>query len=482
MRFYYKISLEGDDGKKLSDSAIDAREGLLDDRKNDKTDNLEACLELLEDVLLSEQAPEFPEALSALPRLRRLYDCALALRASLVRFAKGDIRLDVEGEGYVIENLRELREQLTRLTTHTEMRGEDGYSDSARMMGDLFGSLEGMTIEFSDTIAALKESEANLIKLTDELHESEDRLRLASACTQDGIWDIDLCTGKAFFSPRLWEIFRWPYTIEDDVAFNPQVWSRFIHPDDRERWLDCLMTTALKRKGNGSSREINYSEFRMKGGDGKYRWVASHHMLLTGEDGVPYRFIGACQDIQERREHEEAIRMQATHDQLTGLPNRYLYNDRLAQMMVMSKRGNASVVLVIWDLDAFKAVNDTYGHLAGDHLLAGVAGRMRSCLRETDTLARFGGDEFVMILASASGNEAEVAVQTTDRIFEALSRPIDIGSASLTVSASCGISFFPRHATDGEKLLALADEALFHAKRSGKNRAAIWSPEMNQCK
>ena len=332
-----------------------------------------------------------------------------------------------------------------------------------------------------ENVLSLKKSETDLTRLTEELHESEDRLRLASACTQDGIWDIDLCANKAFFSPRLWEIFRWPYRVEEDVTFNPQVWSRFIHPDDRVQWLKCMRATSLRRRIKRPPREIDYAEFRMKGGDGKYRWVASHHMLLTDEHGIPYRFIGACQDIQERREHEEVIRMQATHDQLTGLPNRYLYNDRLAQMMVMSKRSNASVVLVIWDLDAFKAINDTYGHLAGDHLLSGVAGRMRACLRETDTLARFGGDEFVMILASTRGKESEVAMQTTDRIFEALRRPIDIGNASITVSASCGISFFPNHATEGEKLLDLADRALFCAKRSGKNRAVVWSPEMTPC-
>ena len=330
-------------------------------------------------------------------------------------------------------------------------------------------------------VLSLKKSEADLTRLSEDLHESEDRLRLASACTQDGIWDIDLCTNKAFFSPRLWEIFRWPYRVEEDVTFNPQVWSRFIHPDDRGQWLKCMCAASLRRRDNRPPREINYAEFRMKGGDGKYRWVASHHMLLTDERGVPYRFIGACQDIQERREHEEVIRMQATHDQLTGLPNRYLYNDRLAQMMVMSKRSNVSIILVIWDLDSFKVINDTYGHLAGDHLLSGVAGRMRACLRESDTLARFGGDEFVMILASSRGKESEVAAQTTDRIFEALRRPIDIGSASIIVSASCGISFFPNHATDGEKLLDLADRALFSAKRLGKNRAVVWTPEMTLC-
>jgi diguanylate cyclase (GGDEF)-like protein len=148
--------------------------------------------------------------------------------------------------------------------------------------------------------------------------------------------------------------------------------------------------------------------------------------------------------------------------------------------MVMAKRNNSSLIFIVWDLDGFKDINDRYGHLAGDALLVGVAKAMRSSLRETDTLARFGGDEFVMLLSSASGNEEEVSRQATVRIFDVLKKPIDIGEAMVSVGASCGISFFPRHTSEADELFNLADKALYMAKRTGKNRSLIWSPEVEE--
>ncbi|MDR3321143.1 MAG: sensor domain-containing diguanylate cyclase, partial [Synergistaceae bacterium] len=308
------------------------------------------------------------------------------------------------------------------------------------------------------------------------LHLSEERWKLAVACAQDGILDIDLREKKAFFSRRLWEILRYP-SVDEDVDFEPDKWGNFIYVDDKVKWDELV--AIVNGKSMDNERRL-YTEFRIKGGDSKYRWIGASYMLLHDGDGEPYRFVGACEDIQERREREEFIRLQATHDQLTGLPNRYLYNDRLLQQMVMAKRNNTSLIFVVWDLDGFKQVNDTYGHLAGDALLVNVARIMRSCLRETDTLARFGGDEFVMLLASASGSEEEVSRQTTSRILDSLKSPIDLGDASVRIGASCGVSFFPRHTSEQEELFNLADKALYIAKRTGKNRSLIWSPEVEE--
>jgi diguanylate cyclase (GGDEF)-like protein len=255
--------------------------------------------------------------------------------------------------------------------------------------------------------------------------------------------------------------------------FDMRVWSRFLHPDDLEKW-DGLVGEV---RASESDRHTARAEVRVKGGDGKYRWVAANYMILKDNSGEPYRFVGAIEDIQQWREREDAIRVQATHDQLTNLPNRYLYNDRLAQQMVMAKRGRTSIVLGVWDIDCFKCVNDTYGHLAGDHALVAVADRMLQCLRESDTLARFGGDEFVMILSCLRGNEREVAEGTTKRIFEVLEKPIDVGAASIQIGVSCGMAFFPSHANSAEQLFDRADKALFQAKRNGKLRAEIWSPQ-----
>jgi diguanylate cyclase (GGDEF)-like protein len=205
-------------------------------------------------------------------------------------------------------------------------------------------------------------------------------------------------------------------------------------------------------------------------------------MVIVNSDGVPRRFVGTCEDIQELREHEDEIRQQATLDQLTKLPNRYLYNDRFLQKMVMAKRDSSSLVLILWDLDGFKWVNDTYGHLAGDRLLVVVAEMMRNSLRESDTLARFGGDEFVMLLTSPKGLEETVVTNATARIFNILSEPLDIGGEKVKIGASCGVSFFPKHTSDGEVLFNLADKALYRAKKTGKNKAVIWDAKKTRPK
>jgi diguanylate cyclase (GGDEF)-like protein len=332
-----------------------------------------------------------------------------------------------------------------------------------------------MSREFFGALSALRESEANLRAITRDLYISEERWKLAMTCTQDGILDVDIKAKKAFFSRRLWEILRYPPN-DGNVDFDFDTWGDMVFPDDKEKWNSLIFTLNHAEEDSAGKK---YIEFRIKGYDEKYRWIGVSYMFLRDEKGNAYRFVGVCEDIQERREREDAIRMQATHDQLTGLPNRYLYKDRLLQQMVMAKRSNSALILVVWDLDGFKGVNDTYGHLAGDALLVAVANLMRSCMREMDTLARFGGDEFVMLLASPSENEEDVSMHATSRIFEALKKKIDVGEAEVHIGASCGISFFPKHSSDAEELFNRADKALYLAKRTGKNKALIWTPEID---
>jgi diguanylate cyclase (GGDEF)-like protein len=341
-------------------------------------------------------------------------------------------------------------------------------------MGDFSEYFNRMARDFYEALKALRESESNLLKITKELHKSEERWQLAIACTQDGVYDVDLSTKKAFFSPRAWEILRRP-VMRYDIDFDPVKWGSLIHPDDFEKWMELInMPRGGKLIDEGGKY---YFEFRVRGGDKNYRWVGVHHMAIVNTEDIPRRFVGTLEDIQEMREHEDEIRKQATLDQLTKLPNRYLYTDRLLQNMVMAKRNMTSLALILWDLDGFKCVNDTFGHLAGDRLLVVIAELMRSSLRESDTLARFGGDEFVMLITSYRGHEEEVANLTVSRIFNALREPVDIGVEKVKIGASCGISFFPRHTSDGEVLFNLADKALYEAKKTGKNKAVVWGGE-----
>jgi diguanylate cyclase (GGDEF)-like protein/PAS domain S-box-containing protein len=433
-------------------------------------------LEFIKKALTASRCP-YPSAHFASDvSFSEVLDYINMIRDSLRQFSQGNIEVKVSHRGFMAGCIKELQGHLRHMIWHMDRMAAGDFAQHIDFMGTFAESFNRMSRQFYSALTSLRESEANLLAATRDLHISEERWKLAVTCTQDGILDIDLRHKKAFFSKRLWEILRYP-DRENEVLYEPRKWKEMVYADDRLKWAE-IDDNIGQKLSQGQSRQ--YTEFRIRGGDGRYRWLGVSYMLQVDDEGITRRLVGVCEDIQERREREELIRMQATHDQLTGLPNRYLYNDRLLQQMVMAKRNSSSLVFVVWDLDGFKTINDTYGHLAGDALLVGIARIMRSILRETDTLARFGGDEFVMLLSSVSGSEEEVARQTTARIFEALKNTIDIGEVTVRIGASCGISFFPRHTSDAEELFNLADKALYIAKRTGKNRSLIWSPEVEE--
>jgi diguanylate cyclase (GGDEF)-like protein len=166
----------------------------------------------------------------------------------------------------------------------------------------------------------------------------------------------------------------------------------------------------------------------------------------------------------------------AHHDPLTDLPNRWLFNDRLNQALRRSQRHGDTVALHFLDLDDFKAVNDGFGHLTGDRLLVAVAQGLGACVRESDTLARIGGDEFAVVQSNASGRAG--AVMLAERMLAALAAPIAIDGQAVRISASIGISLFPDHATTPEQLRQIADQALYRAKAAGPARFQLWEPNL----
>ncbi|MDR1133380.1 MAG: diguanylate cyclase [Synergistaceae bacterium] len=436
-----------------------------------KRPDIEEILKLVYEMMLSPKFPTIPEELEGVERLVEIAGYVQAFRDGAYGFAHGDLSCDLKGRGFLIGCFKELQANLRHLTWFAKRVASGDYDQQIEFMGDFSEYFNRMSRDFYEALKSLRESESNLLKITKELHKSEERWQLAIACTQDGVYDIDLNTKKAFFSPRAWEILRLPL-VRSDIDYDPVTWGSFIHSDDLEKWAEVLNMSSGTKLTNGQGK--HYFEFRVMAGDEKYRWLGVHHMAIVNAEDVPRRYVGTIEDIQEMREHDEEIRKQATLDQLTKLPNRYLYKDRLLQNMVMAKRNVTSLVLILWDLDGFKWVNDTYGHLAGDRLLVVVAELMRASLRETDTLARFGGDEFVMLITSYRGHEEEVANLTISRIFNTLCEPLDIGVEKVKIGASCGISFFPRHTNDGEILFNMADKALYEAKKTGKNKAVVW--------
>jgi diguanylate cyclase (GGDEF)-like protein/PAS domain S-box-containing protein len=182
-------------------------------------------------------------------------------------------------------------------------------------------------------------------------------------------------------------------------------------------------------------------------------------------------------DITKHKHYEEQLRKQALHDGLTGLPNRSLLMDRLAQAIATAERQKHSIYVLFFDLDRFKYINDTLGHDAGDELLKTITARMSECVRKCDTLARLGGDEFVLLLGNIHSEDA--VQRLTERIMEKISEPMILGNQEITITSSIGLSAYPKDGSDAMALLKYADTAMYRAKELGRNGFQRYSEEMH---
>ena len=201
-------------------------------------------------------------------------------------------------------------------------------------------------------------------------------------------------------------------------------------------------------------------------------------LQLVHLEGQPPRFVAMVSDISERKQTEQRIAHMANHDALTDLPNRHLLQDRIQQALIQARRNCNQGAVLFMDLDKFKAINDTLGHDVGDLLLKEVAQRLVSSLRAEDTVARTGGDEFVVVLHSVA--YAQDAGTTAQKLLDALLLPYWFAGKELHISASIGIAVFPDDGEDTDTLLKHSDTAMYHAKEAGRNNCQFFARQMNQ--
>lgn len=231
---------------------------------------------------------------------------------------------------------------------------------------------------------------------------------------------------------------------------------------------------AAEIRKSGLVRDFESEVFRC---DGQRVWISENAHAVRGPDGSLLYYEGTVEDITERRQHQAQLEYQATHDPLTGLPNRNLLQERLDQAMASARRLNEQVVVAFVDLDNFKVINDSLGHAAGDRLLVEIASRLRRSLRGVDTVARYGGDEFVLILGNQS--DLNILVQTLERIQSAIRAPLLLDGHELYVSCSIGVSGYPQDGQDLATLLSHADAAMYLAKAEGKGQFQFYTPQLN---
>ncbi|MFC4522346.1 putative bifunctional diguanylate cyclase/phosphodiesterase [Cupriavidus pinatubonensis] len=222
------------------------------------------------------------------------------------------------------------------------------------------------------------------------------------------------------------------------------------------------------------SGESGLLEFEIVGLRGQRRWLETHATPMRGADGCVTRLLAVTRDTTDRKQASDRIQHLAHYDALTGLPNRRLVENRARQAFSQVSDGHTLAVMFL-DLDLFKDINDTLGHSAGDALLIELARRLRPLLSEGDVLARFGGDEFLILLPDAC---ERTAAQTAQKVLDTIAEPYHLGPYDLTVSGSIGIALYPRDGTDFESLSKNADTAMYHVKKQGRRGYCFFTPQM----
>ena len=292
-----------------------------------------------------------------------------------------------------------------------------------------------------------------------ELRAAHTRLESALDGSSVALWDTDLRTGRVFLSDAWAEIIGAP--AGDTVASLDELIA-LIHPDDVEAAKRASLEVMKGMRGTYSV------EHRVRSRTGEWRWILSRGRVTERDPatGRALRMVGTNLDITDRRRVEEAVQSVAQSDALTGLPNRLLFTDRLRLAMARSRRSGMELAVLYLDIDGFKRINDSLGHAAGDTLLRDFAMRLRASVRATDTVARFGGDEFVVLLEDVKVRDH--AARIAEKIIEEARRPLRIEGQELTVTASIGLAFSSGGA-DEESLIKRADAALYEAKAAGRN-------------
>ncbi|MBD2080757.1 EAL domain-containing protein [Leptolyngbya sp. FACHB-17] len=377
---------------------------------------------------------------------------------------------NIEHQLYIDRNRRKefitlLQQQDVITKFESQVYRKDGrviwISEAARVVRDA----NNQVLYYEGSVSDITENK--LVEAA--LRESEERYALAIQGTHDGLWDWNLVLNQVFFSSRWKSMLGYE---DSEIANHPDEWLNRIHPEET---VKVHQEIAACIEGITTQFE---SEHRLLHKDGRYLWMLSRGFVVRDKNGKAYRMVGSQTDITERKQAEEQLLHDALHDSLTGLANRILFMDRLGHAIQLSKRHADYCFAVLFiDLDRFKVINDSLGHMVGDQLLMAIAERLGERLRPGDTFARLGGDEFVILLDDIQ--EDEDATEIAEGVQQALRHPFHLDGQEIFATASIGIILGTASYERPEDLLRDADTAMYRAKALGRGRHQVFDPSMH---
>ena len=344
----------------------------------------------------------------------------------------------------------------------------DGHIISVSLSVSLVRDGEGKPLYFISQIEDVTQRK----RAEDALRNSEARLSLALRAAGQGTYDADLrAGGEVSFSAECASM----------LDYEPKPFKRsfeslqtLVHPAD---WAEAAQA---RREYLAGERAEYRTTFRLKTASGGWKWVLCLGAIVERDaQGRPLRLVGTYTDITERKKYEERIEYLATHDALTGLANRNLLDDRLGQAIARTNRSGQGLLAILFlDLDRFKVVNDSLGHQLGDLLIKEVAARLCKSVRSSDTVARRGGDEFVVLLEGLA--EPDEVLPVVHKIQTALAEPFAIGGHEIFTTVTVGATIYPTDGVTIERLLANADSAMYRAKLEGGSGFGFYTAELGQ--
>ncbi len=351
------------------------------------------------------------------------------------------------------------------LANHTVLIARDGerhhIADTAAPIRAAAGDIDGVVLVFHDV--------TEQYRLRQALADSERHFRTLANNGLALIWTSGTDARCDWFNDP-WLRFT-GRTLEQELGDG---WLEGVHPDDRAHVMQSYLE-AFDR------REPFSLEYRLRHVSGEYRWIIDHGSPRYDQTGAFMGYAGYCLDITQAKRAEAEVQRLAYHDDLTGLPNRALFLDRLGQALSVARRNRQFGAVIFVDLDHFKRINDVHGHAVGDALLEEIAHRLSQHLRETDTVARLGGDEFVVLLpelAVRAEDAAALALTVAEKLRATLATPVIVGKQELASGASLGITLFPKGHEGVEDLMREADVAMYRAKEKGRNQVVYFEPAM----